>query len=96
MSSPQNVSINVVGDSNFILAGNATKMVDVTLGANLTLGVTTFANPNPSTPSGTLESVSLSGSGNFTMNAAGLAKLNTIDASASSGANSIKGIGDSV
>ena len=91
-SSPANVSINVVGDSNFILAGNATKMIDVTLGADLTLGATTFANPNPSTPSGTLESVMFSGGGKLTMDVAGTAKLKTIDGSASSGGSSIKGV----
>ena len=95
-SSPQNVSINVVGDSNFILAGNATKTVDINLGANLTLGATTFANPNPSTPSGTLESVMFSGGGKLTMDVAGTAKLKTIDGSAGSGGSSIKGVHDAV
>ena len=94
--SPSNIGIEVVGNSNFILAGNATKTVDVTLGADLELGVTTFANPNPSTPSGTLESVMLSGAGKFTMDAMGLSKLASIDASGASGGVAIKNVGDSV
>ena len=94
--SPANISIMVAGDSDFILAGNATKVIDVTLDADLELGVTTFANPNPSTPSGTFESVTLTGDGGFKMNAMGHDKLTTIDASGAGGSVAITNVGASV
>lgn len=94
--SPANISIMVAGDSDFILAGNATKAIDVTLDADLELGVTTFANPNPSTPSGTLDSVTLTGDGGFKMNAMGHDKLTTIDASGAGGSVAITNVGASV
>ncbi len=90
-----NVDLTVVGDSNFILAGNATKTIDVTLDADLKLGVTKFQNPNPDMPSNTLESVMLSGAGDFEMNAMGLSKLKTIDASGASGDVIITDLGGS-
>ncbi len=90
-----NVDLMVVGDSNFILAGNATKTIDVTLDADLKLGVTKFQNPNPDMPSDTLESVMLSGAGDFEMNAMGLSKLKTIDASGASGDVIITNLGGS-
>ena len=90
-----NVDLTVVGDSNFILAGNATKTIDVTLDADLKLGVTKFQNPNPDMPSDTLESVMLSGGGDFEMDAMGLGKLKTIDASGAGGDVIIRNLGDS-
>ncbi len=90
-----NVDLTVVGDSNFILAGNATKTIDVTLDADLKLGVTKFQNPNPDMPSDTLESVMLSGGGDFEMNAMGLSKLKTIDASGASGDVIVTNLGGS-
>ena len=91
-----NVDLTVVGDSNFILAGNATKTIDVTLDADLKLGVTKFQNPNPDMPSDTLESVMLSGAGDFEMNAMGLSKLKMIDASGASGDVIVTKLGGSV
>ena len=93
--SAENVSIMVDGDSHFYLASDEVKSISVAGDGALTLDVNEFG-PDTTGPSATLESLTLSGSGKFTMDAAGLGKLATIDASASSGANSIKGIGGSV
>ena len=101
----ENVSIMVAGDSNFALANNATKTVSVGGDGDLTLSVTNFVAPptnvnaggeNTPAASTTLESVTLSGGGKFTMDAMGLSKLKTIDASAASGDVVITKLGKSV
>ena len=103
--SAENISIMVAGDSHFYLASNEVKAVSVAGEGDLELEVTNFVAPptnvdaggaNEAMASGTLESITLSGSGDVSMDVAGMGKLATIDASASSGGNSIKGIGDSV
>ena len=91
--SAENVSIMVDGDSHFYLASDEVKAISVAGEGGLTLDVNMFDN---STPSGKLESITLSGSGKFASNVAGMGKLATIDASASSGANSITGVGSAV
>ena len=97
----ENVSIMVAGDSNFALANNATKTVSISGDGDLTLDVTNFVGPptnvdaggaNTPAASATLETITSSGGGKLTMDVAGTAKLKTIDASASSGDNSIKGV----
>ena len=97
----ENVSIMVAGDSNFDLANNATKTVSISGDGDLTLGVTNFVGPptnvnaggaNTPAASTTLETITSSGGGKLTMDVAGTAKLKTIDASASSGGSSIKGV----
>ena len=92
-NSVPNVSIDVAGDSDFYLAGNKTKTVSVSGDGDLKLSVTMF---DTSVASGTLESITFSGSGKVTTDVTGMEKLESIDGSASSGGSSIKGIGDSV
>ena len=79
--SAENVSIMVAGDSHFYLASNEVTSVSVAGEGDLELEVTNFVNPPTnvdaggavtSKPSETLESLTLSGSGKFTMDAAGL------------------------
>ena len=91
--SPENIMIDVAGDSEFNLAAGAVEELSVSGAGKLTLGVKNAAGD---AASGTLESLTLSGSGKFTMDADGLAKLETIDASAATGDVVITMIGDSV
>ena len=90
--SAANIMLDVTGDSNVDLNSNAVKMLDVNAAAKLTLGVRRFnADGNPVGPSETLESVSVVGAGDVTMNMLdGMKKLASIDASESSGKNSFK------
>ena len=92
----ENVSITVAGDSYFYLANNATKTVSISGDADLTLEVTDFVGPPTNVDAGganmpkastTLESITLSGSGNVNMkyDMSGHEKLATVDASAASG-----------
>ena len=101
----ENVSIMVAGDSNFALANDKTKTVSVSGDGALTLAVTDFVSPPDNVNAGgdktpkasvTLESVTLSGGGKFTMNAMGLSKLKSIDASAASGDVAVSMLGASV
>ena len=91
--SAENVSIMVAGDSNFALASDEVKSISVTGEGGLTLDINKFDNE---TASSTLESITLSGSGKFTSDVAGMGKLASIDASASSGTNSLTGVGGAV
>ncbi len=90
--SATNIMLDVVGDSNVDLNSNAVKMLNVKADAKLTLGVRKFnADGTPTGPSETLESVTVVGSGDVTMNALdGMKKLGSIDASESEGKNSFK------
>lgn len=91
-NSVPNVSIDVAGDSDFYLAGNKTETVSVSGDGDLKLSVTMF---DTDVASGTLETLTLSGGGDFTMDAAGMGKLATINADASTGGNSIMNVGKS-
>ena len=93
--SAENISIMVDGDSHFYLASDEVKAISVAGEGGLTLDVNEFG-PETTGPSPTLESLTLSGSGKFTMNAAGLGKLATVDGSASSGDNTLTGVGGAV
>ncbi len=90
--SATNIMLDVDGDSNVDLNSNAVKMLNVKADAKLTLGVRKFnADGTPTGPSETLESVTVVGSGDVTMNALdGMKKLGSIDASESKGKNSFK------
>ena len=91
--SAENIMIDVAGDSEFNLAAGAVKALSVSGGGKLTLGVKNAAGD---AASGTLESLTLGGGGKFTMDAMGLAKLKTIDASGATGDVVITKIGNSV
>ena len=81
--SAENVSIMVDGDSNFYLASDEVKSINVMGDGALTLDVNKFDN---ATASDSLESLTLSGSGKFTMkDATGLSELASIDASGATG-----------
>ena len=99
----ENVTVMVAGDSNFALANGATETVSVHGDGDLTLAVTDFVAPSTNVDAGgantpkastTLESVHLNGGGKFTMNAMGLSKLKTIDASDASGDVTITNLGN--
>ena len=101
----ENVTVMVAGDSNFALANDATKTVSVHGDGDLTLAVTDFVGPPTNVDAGgaitpkastTLESVHLNGGGKFTMNAMGLSKLKTVDASDASGDVTIHKLGKSL
>ena len=86
--SAENIDITVVGDSNFRLASDEVKTLDLTANAKLTLKVHDFKEEHGSE---TLESVTVSGAGNVTMGELqGMKKLASIDASDSSGDNHFK------
>ena len=90
--SAENVSIMVDGDSDFYLASDEVKSISVMGDGALTLDVNKFDNM---TASDTLESLTLSGGGKFTMkDATGLSKLATIDASGATGDVVIFKLGD--
>ena len=91
----ENIMISVMGDSDFALASDAVKTISVSGSGALTLDVNEF-DPATAGPSTTLESLTLSGSGKFTTNAAGLSELETIDASGATGDVVITMIGASV
>ncbi|MDE0479264.1 MAG: hypothetical protein OXI13_06525, partial [Gammaproteobacteria bacterium] len=90
--SAENITLTVAGDSWVDLNSNAVKTLDVAANAKLSLGVRKFnAAGEPTGASGTLESVTISGAGAVTMASLdGMAKLASIDASASSGDNHFK------
>ena len=103
----ENVSITVAGDSYFYLANNATKTVSISGDADLTLEVTDFVGPPTNVDAGganmpkastTLESITLSGSGNVNMkyDMSAHEKLATVDASAASGDIVMTMLGDSL
>ena len=86
--SAENIDITVVGDSNFRLASDEVKTLDLTANAKLTLKVHDFKEEHGSE---TLESVTVSGAGNVTMGELqGMKKLASIDAKDSSGDNHFK------
>ena len=89
----EDLMLQVAGASYFDLASNEIKTVKVSGAGDLTLDVNKFDNSKAST---TLESLMLSGSGKFTMNANGMTKLMTVDAEEASGAVSITNLGKSV
>ncbi|MCY4358775.1 MAG: calcium-binding protein [Gammaproteobacteria bacterium] len=87
------VTFNVVKDSGFKLAANAVKTINVEGDGKLTLDVNKLppaTGTDPMKASDTLETLVLSGAGDFMMNAAGMSKLKSIDASMSSGDNTIQ------
>ena len=98
----ENVSINVAGDSDFYLAGDATKTVSISGDAKLTLEVTKFGPPDLSVPpdevdaSNTLETVTITDGASVTFDATDMGKLTSIDASAGTGNNTLTGIGAGV
>ena len=91
--SAENIMLTVAGDSWVDLNSNAIKMLDVSADAKLTLSVSKFKDGQPDGASDKLESVTISGAGDVTMDLDGLSKLASVDASASSGKNSLKADG---
>ena len=90
--SAENIMIDVAGASAFNLASNKVKTLDISGDGKLVLDVNKFKEGvNDNGPSGTLESVTISGSGGVVMSTLqGMNKLKMIDASASSGDNHFK------
>ena len=88
----KNLTLDVVADSNFAVASSQINKIDVSGAGDLTLDV----NKSGTTASTTLESLMLSGSGKFTMNANGMTKLKTVDAGDATGDVSITNLGNSV
>ena len=91
--SPENIMIDVVGDSEFQLTAGSLKALSISGAGGLILDLD---NADGSAASTSVESITASGSGKVTMNVAGMGKLETIDASASSGTNTFTAVGDSV
>ena len=88
--SAENISINVVDDSNFALASNKVKMIDIMGDGKLTLDVNKFKATAPDDgPSQSLEMIMVAGETGLTMNIHGHHKLQSVDASGSSGANNL-------
>ena len=81
---PENISINVEGTSEFGLAGNMIKTISVSGEAGLKLDVTKFDG----SASNTLQSITVSEGAGLTIDASGSASMTMVDASASSGKNS--------
>ena len=97
----EDVMLKVAGDSNIRLASDQIKQVEVSGAGDLHLHVTKFApavaeKAADLKASTTLESLMLSGSGKFTLDAMGLSKLMTVDAGDATGAVEIKNLGNSV
>ncbi len=85
------VTFNVVKDSGFKLAANAVKTINVEGDGKLELDVNRLPTDKaPMKASDTLETLVLSGAGDFMMDAEGMSKLKSIDASMSSGDNTIE------
>ena len=89
----ENVMIDVMDDSGFALASNSVKSISINAGADLELDVNMFDND---TASETLASVMIAGAGGVTMDADGMKKLESIDASGASGDVILTGLGKSV
>ncbi len=87
--SAENIDILVVDDSNFRLASNEVKTLDIDAGGSLVLAVTTFDDEDADPvykASGTLESITVEGDGKVTMaGLAGMDSLEMIDASMATG-----------
>ena len=97
----EDVMLKVAGDSNIRLASDQIKQVEVSGAGDLHLHVTRFApavaeKAADLKASTTLESLMLSGSGKFTLDAKGLSKLMTVDAGDATGDVEIKNLGNSV
>ena len=97
----EDLMLKVAGDSNIRLASDQIKQVEVSGAGDLHLHVTKFApavaeKAADLKASTTLETLMLSGSGKFTMDAMGLSKLMTVDAGEATGAVEIKNLGNSV
>ena len=97
----EDLMLQVTGDSNIRLASDQIKQVAVSGAGDLHLHVTKFApavaeKAADLKASTTLESLMLSGSGKFTLDAKGLSKLKTVDAGEATGAVEIKNLGNSV
>ena len=88
--SAENITLTVSGDSWVDLNSNAVKMLDIDADAKLSLSVSKFDDAGmPDGASGTLAGVTISGEGAVSMNSLdGMKKLESIDASGSSGKNS--------
>ena len=97
----EDLMLAVAGDSNIRLASDQIKQVEVSGAGDLHLHVTKFApavaeKAADLKASTTLETLMLSGSGKFTLDAMGLSKLMTIDAGDATGDVSITNLGNSV
>ena len=97
----EDLMLKVAGDSNIRLASDQIKQVEVSGAGDLRLNVTRFApavaeKAADLKASTTLETLMLSGSGKFTLDAMGLSKLMTVDAGDATGAVEIKNLGNSV
>ena len=97
----EDLMLKVEGKSNIRLASDQIKQVEVSGAGDLRLNVTRFApavaeKATDLKASTTLETLMLSGSGKFMLDAKGLSKLITVDASDASGDVDIKNLGNSV
>ena len=97
----EDLMLEVAGDSNIRLASDQIKQMEVSGAGDLQLHVTKFApavaeKAADLKASTTLESLMLSGSGKFTLDAKGLSKLMTVDAGDATGDVSITNLGNSV
>ena len=97
----EDLMLKVAGDSNIRLASDQIKQVEVSGAGDLRLNVTRFApavaeKATDLKASTTLETLMLSGSGKFTLDAKGLSKLMTVDAGDATGDVSITNLGNSV
>ncbi len=91
-SAVENVYIDVFEDSDFILASDS-KTVSISAEGDLKIVLRNAAND---AAADALESLTLAGGGGVEVNVGGMIEMETIDASASSGANSIKDVGANV
>ena len=97
----EDLMLKVAGDSNIRLASDQIKQVEVSGAGDLRLNVTRFApavaeKAADLKASTTLETLMLSGSGKFMLDAMGLSKLMTVDAGDATGDVDIKNLGKSV
>ena len=97
----EDLMLRVAGDSNIRLASDQIKQVAVSGAGDLRLNVTKFApavaeKAADLKASTTLETLMLSGSGKFMLDAMGLSKLKTVDAGEATGDVSVTNLGNSV
>ncbi len=91
-SAVENISVDVAGDSDLILASSA-KTVSIKGDGGLKLDLNNAANDAAASA---LESLTIANGGGITLSVKDMDKLETIDAGASSGANSFSGVGSVV
>ena len=103
----EEIMLDVQGKADFRVLADQLKMVSVTGTGDLTLGLDNFRLVfgqlvdnrvvfSTGTPSESLETLKLSGSGKFTMDAKGMKKLMTVDAQDATGDVKIDNLGNSV